>query len=249
MADQHKSTNDQGDGSVFSRPGFVVAAVLVLVVVLLGVIVAVRVAGSSDSSTPPPSQTSTSATTPADSSASVCGLPGSADTGPVSAAPAAAWQYEDTTAYPTSPEFGPGQSDTSGYRYCFQHSPTGAVFATANAVAQGTSSDLAKINSWAQYFVSEGSGRQQVLDELNEPRGEGTGVRLTVVGFRVLSYAAENARVDIGVQTSSSAQTVYASAAYELTWQGGDWKLNSGTATPFDFATIPSTDGYVPWKA
>ena len=251
---ERTASNDSGEGSPLARPGFLVAGVLVLVVVLLGAIVAVRV-GRSNNAAPPPvtstaqstPQASTSA--PADPSASVCGLPGSADQGTLTAAPAAAWEYDDTTAYPSSPEFGPGQRASEGYRYCFQHTPAGAVFATANALAQGASSDLKTIDSWAQYFVSEGSGRSRVLAELNEPRGDNTGVRMSVVGFKVLSYDASEARVDLALQTSGSAQTVYASAAYELAWQSGDWKLNSDAPTPFNFSTVPTVDGYVPWKA
>lgn len=245
---------DDDEGSPFARPGFLVAGVLVLVVVLLGAIVAVRVGRSNNASTPPATSTAPSASqastgAPADPSASVCGLTGTAGEGTVTAAPAAAWEYDDTTAYPSSPEFGPGQRASEGYRYCFQHTPTGAVFATANALAQGASSDLGKIESWAQYFVSEGSGRSRVLAELNEPRGDNTGVRMSIVGFKVLSYDAQAARVDLALQTSGSAQTVYASAAYELAWQGGDWKLNSDAPTPFNFATVPTVAGYIPWKA
>lgn len=254
MADEQDGDTD--NGSLLTRPGFLVAGVLVLVLVVLGVFIAVRVARSNDVTAPPPpastgpqTPSATAASPSADPGASVCRLPGSAGSGSLTSAPAAAWQYEETTAYPTSPEFGPGKTAGGGYRYCFQHTPTGAVFATANALAQGTSTDVAKIGSWAQYFVSEGTGRVKVLAQLNEPRGDNTGIRMTIVGFKVLSYTAQSARVDLAVQTSGSAQTVYASAVYELAWQDGDWKLNSDAPAPFNFATIPTIDGYVPWKA
>ena len=256
MADDQDSNTDRDNGSPLTRPGFLLAAVLVLVLIVLGVFIAVRVARSNDTTTTPPpastgpqSPTATATGTPNGPEASVCGLTGSADSGTLSAAPAATWQYEDTTAYPTSPEFGPGKTAAEGYRYCFQHTSTGAVFATANALAQGTSGDVAKIGSWARYFVSNGTGRGKVLDQLNEPRSDSTGIRMTIVGFKVLSYSPENARVDVAVQTSGSAQTVYASAVYELTWEDGDWKLNSDAPTRFNFASIPTIDGYVPWKA
>jgi hypothetical protein len=255
VADQQGNTTpDAEQGSPFARPAFLVAAVLVLVIVLLGVVVAVRVSRSSDAVAPPistPSQVEEPSPTPrpTDPATSVCGLAGVFDSGTVTEAPAAAWQYEDTTAYPTSPEFGPGKNGDEGFRYCFQHTPTGALFATANALAQGTSTDVAKINAWASYFVSKGSGRQDQLDQLSQPRTDGSGVRMTIVGFKVLAYSADSARVDLGVQTSGNGQTLYASFVYELTWQEGDWKLNSDAPTPFNFATVPSTDSYVPWGA
>lgn len=253
MADeQDSSTSD--DGSPLTRPGFLMAGVLVLVLVVLGAFIAVRVVRSNNTTTPPASTgpqspLATTESTSADAAASVCGLAGSASDGSVTAAPTAAWQYEETTAYPTSPEFGPGKTASEGYRYCYQHTPTGALFATANALAQGTSTDVSKIGTWARYFVSDGTGRGKVLDQLNEPRGDSTGIRMTMVGFKVLSYTADAARVDLALQTSGNAQAVYASAVYELAWQDGDWKLNSDAPTPFNFASIPTIDGYVPWKA
>ena len=258
MADTQDTNEPQG--SPFSRPAFVVAGVLVLAIVLLGIIVAVRVSMNTEANNaaaqPPPTPPISSAatpteapSTPSDPAASLCGLPGTAGGGTVTSAPPAAWEYEDTTAYPTSREFGPGKTASENYRYCFQHSPTGAIFATANAVAQGTSSDVAKIEAWADYFVSDGTGREKLLSQLNEPRSDTTGIRMTVVGFKVLSYGTDTARVDLAVETSGSAQTVYASAVYELIWQEGDWKLNSDAAAPFDFGTVPNVNGYVPWGA
>jgi hypothetical protein len=252
---QGNITNDQDPGgSPFTRPGFLISAVLVALILVLGVIVAVRVAGNTDATTPPPASTSPAATSsatssaPADPSASVCGLPAPGDAGPLTEAPASNWQYEGATAYPTSPEFGPAKTASAGYRFCFQHGQAGAVFATANALA--VPGDSAARQAWVEYFVSFGPNRAKLLDELgSEPSSDPTGIRVRVVGFKVLSYTDTAARIDIAVEASGGAQTVTGSYVYELTWQDGDWKLNSDAPTPFNFSTIPNAAGYIPWSA
>jgi len=251
VADQGNTTHEDGQGSPFARPAFLVAAVLVFVIVLLGVVVAVRVSRSNDAVAPPtstPSQAERPSSTPqsTDPAASVCGLPGSTDTEALTDAPAAAWQYEGATAYPTSPEFGPGKTASEGYRFCFQHSQEGAVFTAANAIA--VPEDAGAQRAWIDYFVSSGPNRQQLLDTMNEPSSTATGVRLQVVGFKLLAYTGTTARVDIAVEATGSGQAVTASYVYELTWQSGDWKLNSDAPNPFNFSTVSSSASYVPWS-
>lgn len=233
-------------GSPFLRPSFVGAAVVVLVIVVLGVVVAVRAAGSESPAPIVDASPSAPLTVSPGSGSSVCGLAEGSQEIPA-LGPAAVWRYEGTLAYPTSQEFGPGKEVPKGYRFCFQHSPTGALFATANAIAHGSSADGAMVGAWAEYFVSPGSGRAKILAELSEPRSDSSSVRMSIVGFRILSYTGDAARVDIAVRTSGSSQTVLASAAYELVWEAGDWKLNSGAPQAFSFATVPNVDDYVQW--
>ena len=256
MADESQGSMDQDNeprGSLFTRPAFVVAAVVVLVIILLGVVVAIRVASSNDATAPPtsspPPTDSFSPAPSSDPSSSVCGLTeSSVSNETLTTPPAAAWQYEGTTAYPTSPEFGPGEKADAGYRFCFQHSAAGAVFATANALAPPT--DAAARQAWIEYFVSTGPNRDELLNDMqNDQSTDPTGVRIKVLGFKVLSYDDSTARVDIAVEASGSGQTVTGSYVYELTWQDGDWKLNSDAPTPFNFSTVPSAAGYVPWSA
>lgn len=254
MSDEIEDSTNRG--TPFLQRSFVAAAVVVVVIVILGIVVAVRVARAGDAP-PPPAPPSASAGSPGsaspsiedDPAASICGLTPASDEGQLDAPPAAVWQFEGTTAYPTSQEYGPGRTAAEGYRFCYQNSVTGAVFAASNAVAQGASSDESAVAAWAQYFVSEGAGRSKILAELSQPRNTSGGVRMSIVGVRVLSYSGSTARIDLALETSGSARTVLASAVYELTWESGDWKLNSESPQPFDFSTIAGVDGYVPWKA
>ena len=252
MADT-QDTNDGPQGSLFSRPAFVIAGVVVLAIVLVGIVVAVRVATSPGTNgppaQPPPGSASSLATptaapsTSPDPSASVCGLPGSASD-ELDAAPTAEWQFQGTIAYPSSREFGPGKTASEGYRYCFQHSPAGALMMAANAMAQG--SDPTTGDEWARYALGQGEYRDQLIDELGKVTGP-QGTRLKIVGFRMLSYTKSTARVDLGVEGSSQNQNLTVSGVYELVWQGGDWKISTDVERPFDISTVPDLSGYVPW--
>lgn len=248
--------NDDDTGqSPFTRPGFIIAALVVAVIVVLGTILAtVGIVNANRETTGPPPPAPTSTTEPTSSSdtpateASVCGLPGEVLTGTVSEPPAAQWEFQGTTAYPVSPEYGPGKTTDEGVRTCFQHSPEGALFAAANGAAQATEPETAR--AWGEYFIAEGPGGEALLDteQTSAPATAGTRVRL--VGFRMLEYTGETAQVDLAFRSSTEGETVHFSMVYTLVWEEGDWKLRVDDPTkPLDFAALPDTAGYVLWGA
>lgn len=252
------STNDT-EPSPWTRPSFITAAIVVAIVVMLGAALAIRALTHDDANAAPPEPTaSTSASvepsstpTPdegaAGTDASICGLKGVKTTGTVTIAPTTEWAFQGTTAYPISPEFGPGQTDSSGARYCFQHSPEGALFMAANAVVQG--SDPTTASTWGPKVLAEGQYREQLLDELGNPSDDTeSNSRQSIVGFRVLAYDGATARIDIAVRATFET-TVTVSGVYELVWQGGDWKLSSDVTQPLNVAAIPDLAGYVSWGA
>ena len=246
---------DDTEQNPFTRPGFIVGADVVAALIVAAIVLTVINLNRGNDAAPPAPDPSSSATASAAPSpeeseaaggASVCGLEGVELTGNVTTAPAAEWAFVRTVAYPTSPEFGPADLGPEGYPTCFQHSPEGALFAAATALAVPT--DSALVQPWIDYALSTGPYRETLLAELGGS-SDSSGVRLQVVGFRVLSYDGETARVDLAVRGSSEGTTITASTVYELIWEDGDWKINANSATPFDFATIPDTSGYIPWGA
>jgi hypothetical protein len=246
-------SSDDNEQNPFTRPAFVSAAIVVGLVVVLGAVLGIKAltAGNKDTAaapTPSASPTAT-ATQPSPNTgateASVCGLSGAVMAGTLSTAPAAVWAYEGTTAYPTSKAYGPGATDGDGVRYCFQHSPAGAVFAAANAVVQG--SDPAVSASWVKYAIGEGPFRTQLLAESGT--ASSSNPRMSIAGFRLLSYNGRAAEVDIAVRSATGSTTVTASGVYMLVWQGGDWKLSADVAKSLDVAPIPDLAGYVFWGA
>ena len=146
-------------------------------------------------------------------------------------------------AYPTSPTYGAGETDPAGFRYCFQHSPTGALFMAANAFAQGSAADN---RAWAEYVFAPGPYRDQLLGQSTSTSST-VGTRTTIQGFRILSYDGANATIDLALSVSTATGTTTVSGVYTLVWSSGDWKVSTDTATPLDVAPIPNVAGYTTW--
>ena len=247
------TTDDDEQQSPFTRPGFIAAAVVIALVVVLGIVLVVVNANDDDpgpSPTSSPAATSAAPTpeiTEAAGGASVCGLDGEVLSGTLTSAPDATWAYQGVTAFPTSDTYGPGETGAAGVRSCFQHSPSGALFAAANGLVQAT--DPAQAAIWMDQFLAQGPHREEIL-AANASTGTQTGdTRLAIAGFRLLQYDGSTSRVEIAVDGSSQGTAIAGSFVYELVWQEGDWKLSADTASPFSYATIPDLSGYIVWKA
>ncbi|MFJ2509562.1 hypothetical protein [Arthrobacter citreus] len=248
------ASDDENQQSPFAKPGFLISAVIVVLVVVagvfLGIMNATRDDPESDAATPAPSSaTPTPTSEPVDmpSGDSICNLAGESLSGTLSTAPETTWEYQDTFAYPTSPEFGPGETNAESVRYCFQRSPEGALFAAANAAVQ--SSGPASVE-WMNYFLAdETANRQELLTDLEPSAGVPPDMRMSIDGFKFLSYDGNNTRIDLGSRIATSGETIYMSAVYDLVWENGDWKLLPQDSTnPLRVAQIPDLAGYVSWR-
>jgi hypothetical protein len=246
-----ESTTQEGR-STLAKPWFIGSAVVVGLIVVAGIIVATTGGGEPEAGptpTAPAASPSVSEQAPA-GDASVCGLPGVEMSGRVTSAPDATWEYQDVYAYPTSPSAGPGATAPEGYRYCFQHSPNGALFAAAYAAVSGSVDDPDFVHAWLDYALAEGAQREDLLAGAAEAGADGSSqsARGSVAGFRLLSYDADSARVDIAFTVTASGQQVTISGVYELVWSEGDWKIDTDADQPIRTAQIPSTAGYVGWS-
>lgn len=247
------TTEGAPEQSPWTRPGFIVAAVVVVIIVVVGVVLGVRGMSGDDDAAPAPTSSRDPAPSPTATAsvdggqdASVCGLDGEKLSGTLSTAPAAEWAYQGSAAYPTSPEFGPAAADPAGFRYCFQHSPEGALFAAAYAVTIGSDPTLAP--DWLNYFTAPGPHRDELLRGASAAGGStGDDLRMRVAGFRLLEYSGDAANVDVAVTASVNGQAVTMSAIYPLTWTDGDWKLSTETSDPGSVVGIPNLAGYIAW--
>lgn len=244
MADEDNEQNP------WTKPGFVAAAFVVAIIVTLGIVLAVVTATRDDGQEAAnPALTSTAPTanpTAAAGGASVCGLNGAElKEARVTTAPAVdEWKYQGTVAYPASKEFGPGATDPAGFRYCFQHSPRGALFAAAYAVTVGT--DQAVVPAWIKYVTAPGPYRDRLIKP-SAGTNASSDVRLRVAGFRLLAYNGTSARVDVAMVGSVAGRTVSMSAVYPLVWSAGDWKVSTDSPEPGNVASIPDLSGYIAW--
>ena len=246
------ASDDENQQSPFAKPGFLISAVIVVLVVVagvfLGIMNATRDEPESDAATPAPSSAMPTPTNePVDlpSGDSICNLAGESLSGTVVTAPDTVWAYEETTAYPTSPEFGPGETNAESVRYCFQRSPEGALFAAANGMVQGSGTGAV---AWANYFLADdAANRDELLDTVGTSSSPAN--RLSIEGFKVLNYDGASARIDLAARGTASSSAVYVSVVYDLVWQDGDWKLSpQDLSNPLRIAQIPDIAGYVPWR-
>lgn len=249
-ADENNETTE----NPFTRPGFIVSAVVVAVVLVLGAILGTVgiVNATRDEPTAAPATTTSEEESeqpgepveePA-GAASICGLEGEVLEGTVDEAPSAEWEFQGTIAYPTSTEHGPGKTDESGVRSCFQHSPEGALFMAANAMSQSSYPET--YQPWLRYALSEGPNREALLEEAATP-SDVQGTRIEITGYRVLNYTGNAATIDLLTSVTTEGQSAEMSAVMHLVWENGDWRLDSSQAEGVDVATATSTNGYTAW--
>lgn len=242
---------DENEQSTFTKPGFLAGAGLVAVLVIAGIVLTVvNVVGTDDDAASPPAPTSSSASaapaaepTAVAGGASVCGLRGEELSGTVTTAPETQWQYQDVYAFPTAEGVGPAETAAEGYRYCFQHSPEGALLAASNFVIQ--SFDSTGRTAWLDYVVSDGTYRDDLLS--SDQGAGGDDVRAAIAGFRVLAYEGDTARVDVAYRATLEGEAVYGSLVADMVWTDGDWKLNADVDNPARITQLPDLSGYVSW--
>ncbi|MDJ0321967.1 hypothetical protein [Pseudarthrobacter sp. PS3-L1] len=216
-----ESTENTNESNPFTKPGFIIAAILVLALIAGAVVIFLLPKGENTADpAPAPAGTTAAAkptsSAPASADKSICGLPGSSDSG-LGAAPQTTWELVGTMAAPTDPEIGPGKTDEEGIRSCFAHTPTGSLYAAVNLWALG--SDPAKERSVADQLAAKGSGRDAGM---NAPKTTTpvSSAKIQVAGFNV-SYTAKQAVVELAFKADTGA---LATVRTTLIWEDGDWK-------------------------
>jgi hypothetical protein len=241
-------TEHQAEPGPFRQRGFLASAVVLAVLLVLGVVVTVlTIVGGDDvrarTIDVTPSPTSSESST--DPDASRCDLPGLEKSGTLSKPPEdVTWELVGTTALPASEEAGPGVVEDSGLRYCYAHTPEGALLMAANAFGwEHSDPESVVANS-----VASGPGKDAALAELEAGTAGGDGEDsfiFQIRGFRLLAYTDRAALVDIAVEASAGQ---FVSAPLELAWEGGDWRVRlTPDGSPFNGKPLPDLTGYVPW--
>lgn len=246
----------------FTKPGWLISAGVILVIVAVGVTLSIQAAlrpntssgqAAATTTSEKPSSELTLSESSATASTSVCGLAGDRIESPgrIPSAPEATWEYQGMYPYPTSPTYGPAAATDDGIRYCYQRSPEGAVFAAANAIAQGSAHE--KSLAFAEYFLAQGPTRSAALDQIRSEQSSTSSTsssRITISGFKLLTYDGSKAKVDIALTVASTSSTSRASAVYDLVWEDGDWKwVIQDIKNPAHVSQIPDLIGYTTWGA
>jgi hypothetical protein len=246
-----QSTESTTESNPFTKPGFIIAAALVVALIAATVIIFFLPKGQGNAQpAPAPAESSGSATVSPSASAaageSVCGLPATAETA-LGSAPESKWELVGRMATPTNPEtFGPGATDESGFRSCFAHSPTGALYAAVNIVALGSSTqDEVKL---AERLLVPGTGRDAAIKEAQTRNSStGTSESAQIRGFILKSYTPAEADVDLAIQLQNGA---LAHSVLSLRWIDGDWKVKPSDDGQIFTGTAQLSDlsGYIAWS-
>lgn len=247
-----ESTQSSTERSPFTKPGFIISAALV--VALFAAVVVIFFLPKADSSTaqPAPASSAAGASSVPSKSAdaagkSVCGLPASTETA-LGAAPKSKWELVSKMSAPTDPKtFGPGLTDDSGFRSCFAHSPTGALYAAMNAAALGSSGAAELEMKLADQLLVPGAGRDAAMRETKAgTSSSGNNTTIQVQGFLLRSYTAAEATVDLAFKTDTGA---LGHSTLSMRWMDGDWKVKptDDGVTFSNVSQLRDLSGFILW--
>ncbi|MDP9886052.1 hypothetical protein J2W21_003577 [Sinomonas atrocyanea] len=229
------------DQSPWTRPRFIASAAVVVVLAALGIVYLALPSPSGGQAPAPAPSAMATATATAQTGQSVCGLPAGDQRYPSVGLPTK-WELLGRIAVPTDPKgIGPGKTD-GNVRTCYQHSPTGALYAAANIAAAAFLPDGESIG--VKDLSAPGPRRDQFLasphpSAASPDQSQGA----QIGGFQIQSYADQAASVVIGLKNS---QGGHGSLTLPLKWVNGDWKLDydsSGSIT-----TVNDLSTFVPWS-
>ena len=259
--------SEKDDKSPFGA-GFVAACVVVGAVLVCGVLLLVSGVTSdrsdASSGTPPTAENRASgasassrpsegeAARPAEGSVagtgragSGCGLPDGDQTVPSNAPAVDTWEVSRRVVVPKSTAFGPARTDADGFRRCFAHSPTGAVFAAYNTLA--ALADQRQVIPTVQKLMVPGANTDALIKELRAEEPSTSSDVSQAAGFRVLDAGRDRATVMLAIPV----QTEYMSLTLTLVWHGGDWRVqppSPGEPVGAPFSQHRDLDDFVAWS-
>jgi hypothetical protein len=176
----------------------------------------------------------------------VCGLPAGNQAVPATG-PTAHWELVGRIAAPSAPDTGPGKVNT-GQRSCYAHSPTGALYAAANAqaVLNGATTAL-----WGfENLLAAGTGRDQAVAAVKAIKAFPPG-SVQMQGFHFVSAGPDTVVLDVAFRQSiPGTPDVLGHELLTLRWEGGDWKLVADPTGNIYYgkASVADLTGYTPWS-
>jgi hypothetical protein len=254
-------SNDTQEKSPYGA-GFVAACIVVGAVLLCGLLILVAGLGSSGSAkastqqpldaapaaqaaNDPASAPAAPASTVDRAQAGGCGLPEGDQAIPDKAPSVDSWEVSRRIVVPRSSAYGPRTTDADGFRHCFAHSPTGALYAAYSAIA--AIADQSKVVPTARKLMVPGAATDSLIQELTAEDASTDLSSIQPVGYRVVDSAPER----VTVMLAFPVESVYMSATLTLVWYQGDWRVQppaSGEAVGAPFAQHRDLADFVNWS-
>ena len=174
-----------------------------------------------------------------------CGLP--AGDQAVQASPAApdSWEVSRRVVVPRSAKFGPAKTDSDGFRHCFAHSPTGAVYAAYSAIS--AIADQTTLVPTVKKLMVPGPATDSLVRQVTTEDPSSDPSTVQIIGYRIIDAGPDRVTVMLAMPVES----VYMSANLTLVWYQGDWRLQPpqpGEAVGAPFAQHRDLADFVKWS-
>jgi hypothetical protein len=256
-------SKDKGEKSPYGA-GFIGACIVVGAVLICGIVIIFAGGDRSTQAsaavqqpvdTVAPQPTNDPASTPDDGAAQTnsprspsrtgsCGLPAGDQAVPAEAPAVDGWEVSRRVVVPRSSTYGPGTTDSDGFRHCFAHSPTGAVYAAYSAIAAIADQD--KLVPTVKKLMVPGPATDSLLRQAGDESSSGAST-VQVVGYRVIDAGPDRVTLMLAMPVES----VYMSANLTLVWHQGDWRLQPptpGEAVGAPFSQHRDLSDFVKWS-
>lgn len=246
---------EQHQNSPYTR-GFAAAAIVIGAVLLCGTLLLFTgpdgnnspSAGTTPGTNSPTSSNSVlppaaAASPPATST--TCGLPAGDQSIPTQPPSADTWEVTRRAVVPRSTTYGPARTDNDGFRRCFAHSPTGALYAAYNAIA--ALNDQHQTIPTTKKLMLPGPNTTALLQKLTTEKPSEEGEAAQVAGFRFLDATQDRATVVLALPVEDQ----YMSATLTLVWHHDDWRVippQPGDQLGAPFSQHRDLDDFVTWK-
>jgi hypothetical protein len=246
-----QSTESTTESNPFTKPGFIIAAALVVALIAAAIVIFMLPKGQGKAQTAPaPVESGAASARPSaspETDASVCGLPSSSETS-LGSAPTSKWELVGKMATPMDSKVGPGTTDESGFRTCFAHSPTGALYAAMNVAALGSSGSTELQQKLADKLLVPGTGRDAAMREVAAAtKSTAPSTPIQVRGFLIKSYTPSEADIDLAFSTDTGA---LGRTTFSMRWLDGDWKVKpADNGVPFgNISQLRDLSGFILWS-
>lgn len=174
-----------------------------------------------------------------------CGLPAGDQAVPAEAPAADGWEVSRKVVVPRSSVYGPGTTDSDGFRRCFAHSPTGAVYAAYSAIA--AIADQSKLVPTVKKLMVPGPATDSLLRQAGTEESSSGMSTVQVVGYRIIDAGPDRVTLMLAMPVES----VYMSANLTLVWHQGDWRVQPptpGEAVGAPFSQHRDLNDFVKWS-
>jgi len=174
-----------------------------------------------------------------------CTTSGSDQTIPTSPPTGVTWSLTAGFAVPSSVADGPTLHGPGGVRYCYSHTPLGAVLAASN-LGQGTGSPQEIQDASLKLSVVPNQYSAQVASTPAPPRdNRGSG---QFAGFRIISYSPDQASIALAASIPGRTDS-YPLLTVAMQWYQGDWRAvpQPGPTVVVTGSSATSLAGFVPW--